>query len=79
VTPVEQHEALRLESLLEQRRHLVEHGVQLGIRVEEHRDLEQLERVVDVREAGGRDRPPPAAADAHLAHTSGSSPATPPG
>ena len=79
VAPVEQHEALRLDPLPDDRRQLVGDVVQLVVRVEEERDVEDVEG--RSRCCRGRRRVNDAACSASsriLRSTVGSSPCEPP-
>ncbi len=67
VAPGEQDEALLVEALGQERRHVVEHVVELVPGIEEERDLEDAEVVVDVGEAGDGDRAGVELPDADLA------------
>ena len=49
VAPVHQHEALGFDPLLEQRRQLLDDGIELVVGLEEERDVEDVEGPVDAR------------------------------
>src|SRR5262249_33518643 len=65
--PVEQDETLRLNPLADLRRELVGDVVQLVVRLEEERDVEDVEGRVDAAEADRRERRRLEGVDAHLA------------
>ena len=77
VSPVEQHEALGFDALLQRRRQLLDDVVQLVVRVEEERHVEDVERRIDGAEADDRERRRLQRVEAHLAqHASPRRPAS---